>query len=508
MLEKPKCPYSKYVSLQATLLLVIITGICLSVIQYFLNRSLWLDEASLALNIINRSFFELAAPLRNHQMAPIGFLWAERLAVSVFGKNEYALRLFPLIGFLMCAPLLYLFSNKLTQNRVVALLATAIFSTRCLLIRYASEVKPYSTDVFFALLIFYLSVSLPLNRFKSLLVYGVVGSVAVLCSYPSTIILFVVGLYLLYFEVYQKKNFRLLIPFVCWAVTLGIYYCLIIHQDPTTDSMVHSWRGYFLPLNSQLYGFVKRAVFGVFGDLLGSGSCYKIIAIISLVAIGFICKDRKYTLLYYIGAPVVVHLILSSLKIYPFVIRLLLYLTPLVVLLYSLGLYYLFEYVSKRIIALPKLVLVVPILIMLCPLMTKYPIFIEEIKPALRYLEKHIKKDEIVYTYYAAVPAFEFYRDIEFVDIENPIVVGTRNRHKHHKYKQELLQLTGKVWFLFSHNIFLGSDDDEEAFMLDFLQSEGSELIDARTFRGSSLYYIDTKRPVDSSMNALESHEE
>ncbi len=52
---------------------IIYFGILVRVVQYLSNRSLWNDEAALALNIVNRSYLELLQPLDYDQGAPIGF---------------------------------------------------------------------------------------------------------------------------------------------------------------------------------------------------------------------------------------------------------------------------------------------------------------------------------------------------------------------------------------------------------------------------------------------------
>ena len=75
---------------------ICLIGAIVRLTQYFANRSLWLDEAMLANNIVPRSFSDLARALDHGQVAPIGFLWIEKALVSILGNNEFALRLFPL----------------------------------------------------------------------------------------------------------------------------------------------------------------------------------------------------------------------------------------------------------------------------------------------------------------------------------------------------------------------------------------------------------------------------
>ena len=73
-------------------------GIILRLIPYLHNRSLWLDEVWLALNIIQKPYSQLVGVLENSQIAPIGFLFIEKFMVLTFGDSEYALRVFPLPG--------------------------------------------------------------------------------------------------------------------------------------------------------------------------------------------------------------------------------------------------------------------------------------------------------------------------------------------------------------------------------------------------------------------------
>ena len=66
-------------------------GAALRLTAFFHDRSLWLDEAMLARNVISRSYSELARPLAYHQGAPLGYLAAVKTFVLIEGINEYRL---------------------------------------------------------------------------------------------------------------------------------------------------------------------------------------------------------------------------------------------------------------------------------------------------------------------------------------------------------------------------------------------------------------------------------
>lgn len=121
-------------------LLIICFGILVRLVQYLFNRSLWADEAVLALNIVNRSYLELLQPLDYDQGAPLGFLMVEKLAVQAFGDNEYALRLFPLLSSIISFFLFYELARRSIQRLAIPI-ALALFASLRYLVYYASEVK-------------------------------------------------------------------------------------------------------------------------------------------------------------------------------------------------------------------------------------------------------------------------------------------------------------------------------------------------------------------------------
>ncbi|MEO0759426.1 MAG: glycosyltransferase family 39 protein [Cyanobacteria bacterium J06648_16] len=131
--------------------LSLLLGFFLRIHQYIYNRPLWLDEAMLSNNIVNRSFAELLEPLGSRQSAPIPFLLLTRLSVEFFGPNEYALRLPSLIFGLLALVLFYFVATQYISLTVVPP-ALLIFAISNPLIYYSSEVKQYSGDVMAALI--------------------------------------------------------------------------------------------------------------------------------------------------------------------------------------------------------------------------------------------------------------------------------------------------------------------------------------------------------------------
>jgi len=74
-------------------------GISLRLRQYLFNRSLWFDEASLSLNVVDRNVTTLLTePLAYIQTAPPGFLVAARSMVVALGPSDWVLRLVPFIA--------------------------------------------------------------------------------------------------------------------------------------------------------------------------------------------------------------------------------------------------------------------------------------------------------------------------------------------------------------------------------------------------------------------------
>ena len=68
-------------------------GAALRIFQYASDTSFWFDELSLVRNIVHRTEAQLATvPLRYDQVAPVGFLVAEKAISRVLGESDLAFR--------------------------------------------------------------------------------------------------------------------------------------------------------------------------------------------------------------------------------------------------------------------------------------------------------------------------------------------------------------------------------------------------------------------------------
>ncbi|MBM3290926.1 MAG: hypothetical protein FJY92_12315, partial [Candidatus Hydrogenedentes bacterium] len=190
----PPCPapppdYRSTAHTRAGLALLALACV-LRAIEYLHDKAIWLDEAHLALNILRREYAGLTERLDYGQGAPLAFLWAERFAANVFGPSEWSLRLLPLAASLAACALVYVFLRRMLPTRGF-LVALAIFALAVPVIRYASEVKAYATDLAVALALYLLlfgAARKPLTTARAALL-AIAGAASVWFAFPAVFIL-------------------------------------------------------------------------------------------------------------------------------------------------------------------------------------------------------------------------------------------------------------------------------------------------------------------------------
>ena len=168
---------------------VFVVGSAVRIEQFMWRRSLWLDEALVTANIVQRSFGGLLRPLSGQQGAPVGWLWAERAAVIGLGNNEYSLRLVPLAAGIAAIALAWAVARHVLGPWPAAL-AAAVIALSPSAIRYSVEVKQYSSDLAIGLVVVLLALRAGASRSRSSVwAWGIAGAVAGWCAHPAVLVL-------------------------------------------------------------------------------------------------------------------------------------------------------------------------------------------------------------------------------------------------------------------------------------------------------------------------------
>ena len=474
-------------------------GIFLRAYFYLINRSLWLDEARLALNLVNRSFLGLLKPLDSDQGAPIGFLLLQKAVISLLGISDYTLRLIPLLAGIASIPLMYSVSRQ--YGRGLALyISLGLFALSTRLIYYSSEMKQYSSDVLITLLLLLMVPKCLEDKANphALVALGIAGSLAIWISHPTLFVLAGVFLTLGLAFVKRRDSYHLL-----WLIGIGgvcgtnliLSYIISLRYLAANSGLLNYWSGSFAPLPpwSNFSWYYKAVV-----RMLSNPAGLPISAItVGLLILGiFSYSFRRWQLMLVLIAPFLLTLIASALGKYPFSGRLLLFLIPLLLLVLAEGVErvrMILLKVNRPISLLVSAFLVVYLLHN--PIIVAYknlqsPPMKEHIKPVMSHISKSHLNTDLIYIYYGARCAFEFYAP-QYGFARNDYIAGLSARNDPAKYLQDIDNLKGnqRVWFVFSHNCSWCSVN-EQIFILEHLNEIGlkrSEFISD----GASVYLYD-----------------
>ena len=478
------------------LLALIALGVIAALVDLMHNRSLWLDEAMLSLNIVNKPYSGLLSPLDMNQVAPIGFLYVEKLMASIFGNQDWSLKIFPFISYILSVPLLYVLSFKIFHSSKISLLACALFATNIFIIRYGSEVKQYSTDIFVMLLILNFSFNYDGKQSKNYFYSSaLIGSLAIWFSNIAVIGLCVIGLYYIYTRIFYKKHTDniIFIPIAFWLLSFAVYYYSFIYNHPTKAFMVEYWsfRNAFLPqniLSKEFYLFLFAKMKMIFPFLLGFK--YNWIFSFSFFIIGLFSFSKPKNPLYLLLAPIFIHLLLSCFQLYPFDKRTVLYLIPTLLIFISAGVFSCHEMITKYGIKVPVFILFLILSLNLIHLYKKIPSENEEIKKSLDYIHQKIGINDHVYIYFVSEPAYLFYNQ-HYINLKNRpySILGDWKMKSWVNFENQISSIKGKSWIVFTEVYDIGGLNGEH-FIIDKLINCGGKVLSSRKFTGSSCYEI------------------
>jgi hypothetical protein len=483
--------------------ILVMAGALVRLLPYLGNRSLWLDEAALSLNIAERSYAALLKPLHYGQSAPVGFLWLEKTATAMLGNNEFGLRLVPLLGGLLSLVLFYGLTRRFLKP-IAGLIALAMFAFSGTLVYYASEVKPYSTDVTATIAILLSGLMFMRGRggVAASVGLGATGALSILISFPSVFVLAGFATIWFFFDWLsgrRRSAITLSILTLCWfAVFLPTF---LIRATPN-PGLYNFWREGFMPpglfpIKSILW--LGRAPFAAMkSESLGLTPFWLATASFCLGCLRLWQSERWRLAL--LLSPMAVALAAALLHLYPMLGgRLTLFLVPLYLIVIATGLDFVWR---SRIRAISLLAPVVAVVLLFSPLRgavasVGHLAGHEEIKAVLDYVLEHGQQGDIVYVYSMSQDAFDFYnRYNPAYQMSGMVIVKGRPRTADFsQYEADLQKLRGfsRVWIVishFRHPDAKGHDVDEDAAFRAILDRMGTRR-SAISVEGASGYLYD-----------------
>ncbi len=230
--------------------LVALAGIGLRLALWSAGRPFWLDEEMIAINVRGRGFTELGGALWLGQTAPLGWLLLERALFVLFGGGELSLRAAPLafgIGTIATA----LWVGYRWMNRLGAAVLVSLCAFGPWLIYNSVELKPYSADAFWGLLLPVLAAWALDPRASNLRASNPRASTWWLCAslghwFANGALLvtpacaLVIGLVTLSRHGWTAAV-RVGIPGVVWLASFGLHYLLSIRETLVSEFLAGYW---------------------------------------------------------------------------------------------------------------------------------------------------------------------------------------------------------------------------------------------------------------------------
>jgi hypothetical protein len=331
-------------------LAVVAAGLVWRIARYAADWPLWGDEAYLSVSLATRGFAGLARPLEYSQIAPVGFLWAERAVLALLGPREQALRLLPFLAGIASLLLFWWFAAT-NLSRRAGLLAVAFFAASFYPVRHAAEVKPYATDLLLSLALTCLARRTwnqpdDTRRWLALTATAAVG---VWASYPLIFVAGGVGLVLAARVASERSRREVLLWAGLVATTLASWSVMYLGfaRPQALDAPFYpdmaTWEGSFPPVLRPWelpWWFIKAHTGNMMAYPYG-GNHFGSVGTSLLVACGTLVLWRKdRALLGLLTAPLLPAFVAAALHRYPYgtSARISLYLAPAICLLAGQGL--------------------------------------------------------------------------------------------------------------------------------------------------------------------------
>ncbi len=481
MLVKQVTQKAQYLLIEKHWLIFLIFIVGIFVRIYDLGqRPLWVDEAWVA-NLASAD--NLSTAFFDEKHTPPFFMSLLFASVHIFINNEWFLRIVPVLFSIGGMILIYLLARK-WLGEIEAVGVLVLFTFMPVLFVYSRELKQYSCDIFFALLLLFLMERILDSPRSGRLwtILAVTGGISIWFSFPAAYVLSAVGGVLLWHVVYEnrdaKEKHKLLLNWVLTLsvilISLGLLYHFVISlqisglsKQAFTKSYDTFWESAF-PDVSGIAAFVKWFTLAVwsFFDYFWNDFA-PLVFPISLVGIWYLYSSGRARVLLYWGIIFASLLAASFMVVFPFAgFRVNLFTAPIFIILFISGLKALWLYSQKSLLMKPLAylgLLLLAVQVFDAAVYYKngdgyywyiqYP-QTEDIKSPLNILDSKRDKTETVFIYYGSKEAFDYYSKQYYKKSYAPIMMGAKHRDNYSLYINDMSSLLEKrepFWLLASH---------------------------------------------------------
>jgi hypothetical protein len=475
-----------------------LVGIGLATAVWLSDRGLWLDEASLGLSLLERDHAGLLRPLNYGQAAPLLYLQIVKACAEVFGPSTLSMRLPSLLAFLASVILFSGILRRSLETPAARIIAMSLFCFNLMLLRYSGELKQYMTEVMVCVMVIRLTLGFHQEggvRTWPLLLGGLMG---IFLSHTAAMVLAMAGCMMLLQwrldgDVHVLRS--ALVCGLCWLGALAAYYLMYVKGHPSQAYMLQYWErtGGFGPADT--FGDASLRYLGRKLELMRNAknifhirSRWANLSLL-LVPLAFWLSgtQRRNRWLLLLPLPLVLHLLISYLRIYPFDMRLTIYLLPLIILAASYGL--------DRVLLRFRLGGSIAAWLAVIACMWEanvfrrdlLPIRSEELRPVAKEVARRIRPDERLWLNPDARYAYRFYRETgAYAFAADKVTEGADpSPAKGGSYETQVAALQTDTWILLTH-----LQEADVRLLLKGLSQRGLLVTDSVKAHAASAYRI------------------
>ncbi|MEM6552697.1 MAG: hypothetical protein AAF750_11295 [Planctomycetota bacterium] len=483
------------------LVLIGLAGAAVLVRNWWLGGTLFLDDVLLLSSVVERGYDGFTKPLDNFQIAPLGFLVLQKLAIEGLGVSERVVRLVPTLAALATVPAGALLVWR-TCRPIAGLVVYAGLLTNPLWLMQAVRVKPYTLDVLFAVLLLLVAVRYVRGACgrREVAWATAVGAVGCWFSIPFYLVALGLGVVVLVVWVGDRGGaggrrwWALVVPAVVGGVSGAVHYVWVLRAQrggEVGEFMDGYWGDALLPLPWAELGAMRQwlrvfegTVDAATGLALGGGVL--LLVLVAVVA-GVRARDGVVWLLV---APVLVAVLASAAGAYPMADRLVLYLGPGLLVLAGMGLSWLGDRVGGRSGVVLVWVLGGVVLSGSLAMARRVPSH-DELVPVLRAVHERLEAGQSVYLFSGGQRVYDFYAAYVEPGLAfeaSRVVRGGQHDEEMHRYAEEFDRLAGmgEVWLVFSRETGVGGLEESGLFdvmlaargrVLETVASEGARAV-------------------------------